>query len=62
MILDNQGGLMINDQKIPLSNDLVQKQAPEVKELIPKKFPNFTGKHLCLSLSLLFADLGLQLY
>ena len=36
MILDNQGRLMLNDQKIPLSNEpqrslrFVQKQSPEV--------------------------------
>ena len=53
MILDNQGRVMLNDQKIPLLNEpqrspgFVQKQPPEVfcKKGVLKKFPNFTRKH-----------------
>ena len=49
MILDNQGRFMMNDQKIPLSNEpqrslgFVQKQSPEVlcKKGVLKKFGNF---------------------
>ena len=46
MILDNQGRFMLNDQKIPLSNEpqgslgFVQKHSPEVfcKKGVLKKF------------------------
>ena len=62
VILDNQGRLILNDQKIPLSNEprrslgFVQKQSPELfcKKSVLKKFENFTGKHLCWSLFLIF--------
>ena len=59
MILDNQGRLVLNDQKTLLphnephrSRGFVQKQPPEVfcKKGILKYFANFTGKHLCWSL------------
>ena len=67
MILDNQGRLMLNDQKIPLQNKpqrspgSVQKQPQRcsVKKVVLKKFANFTGKHLCWSF---FLIIGLQLY
>ena len=60
MILNNQGRFMMNDQKIPLSNEpqrslgFVRKQSPGVfyKKGVLKKFGNFTGKHLCWSLFL----------
>ena len=57
MILDNQGRVMLSDQKIPLLNEpqrspgFVQKQPPEVfcKKGVLKNNGNFTRKHLCWS-------------
>ena len=56
MTEDNQCGLKLNDQKIPLPNEpqrspgFAQKQPAEVsdKEGVLKKFANSTGKHLFL--------------
>ena len=61
MILDNQGRLMLNDQKIPLSNEpqkslgFVLKQYRGVlqKKGVLKKFGNFTEKHLCWGIFLI---------
>ena len=61
MISDNQGRLMLNDQKIPLSNEpqrslgfvLKQYWRCSVKKGVLKKFVNFTEKHLCWSLFLI---------
>ena len=59
MILDNQGRLVLNDQKTHSPHNepqrfpgFVQKQSPEVfcKKGVLKNFANFTGKHLCWSL------------
>ena len=59
MILDNQGRLVLNDQKTPSphnepqrSRGFVQKQPPQVfcRKGVFKNFANFTGKHLCWSL------------
>ena len=54
MIFDNQGRLMLNDQKIPLSNEpqgslgfvRSSHRRCSVKKGVLKKFGNFTGKHL----------------
>ena len=59
MILDNQGRLVLNDQKTSSPHNepqrspgFVQKQPPEVfcKKVVLTNFANFTGKHLCWSL------------
>ena len=62
MILDNQGRLMLNDQKILLSNEDItdllglftsNHRRCSVKKGVLKKFANFTGKHLSWSLFLI---------
>ena len=60
IILDSQGRLVLNDQKIPLPHNesqrspgFVQKQPTEVffvNKGVYKNFANFTGKPLCWSL------------
>ena len=61
MILDNQGRLMLNDQKKSFNQmnhrdllGLFTNSHPEVfcKKGVLKKFTNFTGKYLCCSLFL----------
>ena len=67
IILNNQVGLMLNDQKIPLPNKPQRspglfrssRRRCSFKKIVIKKFANFTGKHLCWSL---FLIIGIQLY
>ena len=70
IILDNQGRLMLNDQKIPLSNEpqrslgFFQKQSPDVfckKRCFPVKFAKFLTsifKNICETLLLYVSPLN----